>query len=71
MDTADASTTTATVRMRLRHGGPLVIDGPVVLVAEDGVVLREARSMALCRCGASREQPYCDGSHRTSAFRDD
>ena len=57
--------------MRLRHGGPLVIEGPVVLVAENGVVLREARSMALCRCGASREQPYCDGSHRTSAFRDD
>lgn len=71
MDTADTTTATGTVRMRLRHGGPLVIEGPVRLLAEDGRLLREAPSMALCRCGASREPPYCDGSHRTTAFRDD
>lgn len=70
MDAADESTT-ATVRMRLRHHGPLVIEGPVRLLREDGSVLRDATSMALCRCGASREQPFCDGSHRVSAFRDD
>jgi len=26
--------------------------------------------MALCRCGASRNKPYCDGSHVAVRFRD-
>lgn len=70
MDAADESTT-ADVSIRLRRHGPLVLQGPVRVVREDGSLLRAADSMALCRCGASREQPFCDGSHRVTAFRDD
>jgi len=70
MDAAD-ETTTPELRIRLRRNGPLVLQGPVRIEREDGVLLREAESMALCRCGASREQPFCDGSHRVTAFRDD
>mgnify|MGYP000358979419 CR=1 FL=1 len=70
MDATDESNTTA-VCIRLRRNGPLVLTGPVSLVREDGSLLREADSMALCRCGASREAPFCDGSHRVTVFRDD
>jgi CDGSH-type Zn-finger protein len=70
MDAADESTT-PTVRIRLRRNGPLVVTGPVRIEREDGSVLREADSTALCRCGASREAPFCDGSHRVTLFRDD
>lgn len=70
MDAAD-ETTTAHVRIRLRRNGPLVLQGPVRIERADGTLLRDAESMALCRCGASREQPFCDGSHRVTAFRDD
>jgi CDGSH-type Zn-finger protein len=49
----------------------LVLQGPVRVVDESGAVLREAESTALCRCGASREMPFCDGSHRVTLFRDD
>ncbi|HYA57716.1 MAG TPA: CDGSH iron-sulfur domain-containing protein [Thermoplasmata archaeon] len=38
-------------------------DGPN-LVMVDGKV-----SMALCRCGHSKNKPLCDGSHRTVAFK--
>jgi len=69
MDTADETTTTA-VRIRLRANGPLVLQGPVRVERDDGTVLRQADSLALCRCGASREQPFCDGSHRVTMFRD-
>jgi len=69
MDTADETTTTA-VRIRLRANGPLVLQGPVRVERDDGTVLRQADSLALCRCGASREQPFCDGSHRVTMFLD-
>lgn len=69
MAAADETTTT-TVSIRLRRNGPLVLQGPVRVERDDGTLLREADSMALCRCGASREQPFCDGSHRMTAFRD-
>jgi CDGSH-type Zn-finger protein len=70
MGAAD-ETTTPEVRIRLRRNGPAVLQGPVRVERDDGSLLREAESMALCRCGASREQPFCDGSHRVTAFRDD
>ena len=70
MDAADDETTVA-LRLRLRHKGPLVVQGAVRVINEHGVLIRAAESMALCRCGASREAPFCDGSHRVTAFRDD
>ena len=50
--------------------GPLYLRGDVEVVAGDRtVVLRDTR-VALCRCGASGNKPYCDGSHSKARFRD-
>jgi CDGSH-type Zn-finger protein len=68
MDSADDETTVAPL-IRLRYNGPLVLQGSVRVEREDGSLVREAESTALCRCGASREMPFCDGSHRVTAFR--
>ena len=68
MDSADDETT-APLRIRLRYNGPLVLQGSVRVELESGALIREAESTALCRCGASREMPFCDGSHRVTAFR--
>lgn len=43
-------------------GGPLVIRGHLVLRTPDGKHAHETRA-ALCRCGHSGNQPYCDGSN--------
>lgn len=67
MDAAD-ETITQDVHIRLRRNGPLVLQGPVRVERDDGTLIRAAMSMALCRCGASRELPFCDGSHRVTAF---
>ncbi|MGV9669600.1 CDGSH iron-sulfur domain-containing protein [Gordonia sp. NPDC003504] len=45
-------------------GGPLVVRGDVELVDVDGAPIpRRRATIALCRCGRSSIQPYCDGSH--------
>lgn len=51
--------------------GPTYVRGDLALMTADGdVALRDTR-MALCRCGNSRNKPFCDGSHRKSGFKDD
>ena len=47
--------------------GPLLVRGPVTVVASDGVTSRGTKG-ALCRCGASSTKPFCDGSHREAGF---
>ena len=51
--------------------GPLFVRGRLRIVDGDGSVIREDTRVALCRCGASENKPFCDGSHRTVGFRTD
>lgn len=50
--------------------GPLLVRGPISLRDPDGreIPLRR-RTIALCRCGRSGLQPFCDGSHKLTWFR--
>ncbi len=50
--------------------GPLYLTGDIEVVAEDGApVVRDTR-VALCRCGATKNRPFCDGSHWDEGFDD-
>jgi len=51
-----------------RPNGPLFVRGRVRIVDEDGRLIREDTRLALCRCGASANKPFCDGSHRRIGF---
>ncbi len=44
--------------------GPLFVRGTIRVAEEGGAVVREDYRVALCRCGTSRNLPFCDGSHR-------
>jgi CDGSH-type Zn-finger protein len=49
--------------------GPLILRGPVALLAMDGSQIDAGRrTVALCRCGYSAIRPFCDGSHRRARF---
>jgi CDGSH-type Zn-finger protein len=63
---ADAS---ATLQVRLRHDGPLRLEGPCEVRGPDGALLYHGSETALCRCGASAKKPFCDGTHRQIGFR--
>lgn len=49
--------------------GPLFVRGRVRIVDADGGLIREDTRVALCRCGASGNKPFCDGSHLRIGFR--
>lgn len=49
--------------------GPLRVKGPFTLVDPDGTTFEITRkTIFLCRCGASRNKPFCDGSHDAIGF---
>lgn len=59
------------VKIRLRPNGPLVVEGPFTLVDQNGnpfPIAADKPAIALCRCGASQNRPFCDGSHKTAGF---
>ena len=49
--------------IRAGGAGPLYVRGRVRLKDSEGVETEETR-VALCRCGASANKPFCDNSHR-------
>jgi len=53
----------------LSSDGPLVLEGHVRVQTAGGETLRETDRVALCRCGGTRNQPFCDGSHVRVGFR--
>jgi len=56
--------------IRPARDGPLYLRGEIRVETEDGRRIAEGLRMALCRCGATKNAPFCDGSHRDVGFRD-
>ena len=54
------------VKITVRPNGPLRVEGPIVLTDADGRQwdLADKPAISLCRCGASQNRPFCDGSHK-------
>ena len=51
--------------------GPLRIEGNVELCSGTGGTFERTTRVRLCRCGASEDKPFCDGSHTRIGFRAD
>jgi uncharacterized Fe-S cluster protein YjdI len=50
------------------QNGPLLVYGNVVVKNADGVITKKNSVTAFCRCGASGNKPFCDGSHKRIDF---
>ena len=53
----------------VRSRGPLFLRGDIEIELPGGESVNETR-VALCRCGASENKPFCDNSHRAAEFDD-
>jgi uncharacterized Fe-S cluster protein YjdI len=49
--------------------GPLLIYGNIVVKDSEGSQSQKSEVTAFCRCGASGNKPYCDGSHAKIDFK--
>jgi CDGSH-type Zn-finger protein len=58
-----------TAFVRVTPGGPLLVRGPLRVLDEQGKEVPVRRRVnALCRCGRSAAQPFCDGTHKIVPF---
>jgi CDGSH-type Zn-finger protein len=54
-----------------RCAGPLWLRGGVQVLGSDGFNYEVRNRMTLCRCGASQNKPFCDGTHASIGFSDE
>lgn len=60
-----------TLEVKRVPNGPLLVSGNFAIVASSGRVAWRGTKAALCRCGASKNRPFCDGSHKAAGFEAD
>lgn len=58
----------AEVTIEIVKNGPYIVKGEVELKDAEGKSYPAEKRMALCRCGASTEKPFCDGTHSKMGF---
>lgn len=51
--------------------GPLAVKGEIPIESSDGTVYEARFRTALCRCGASKNKPFCDATHAFIGYQDD
>lgn len=51
--------------------GPLLVYGNVTVKNSRGELTKKNNVTAFCRCGASNNKPFCDGTHRKIDFKAD
>ncbi len=57
-------------KVEVTPNGPLMVHGEIEIKMVDGSTESKKRATAFCRCGASDNKPFCDGSHRDAGFED-
>ena len=59
------------VTITIRRNGSYLVDGPIRLLDADGNEYPQTpgKKISLCRCGASTNKPFCDGTHSRIGFQ--
>ncbi|MEM7351277.1 MAG: CDGSH iron-sulfur domain-containing protein [Acidobacteriota bacterium] len=70
LDGGPAEETPTQNTVTIDPNGPLYVHGDVQVVDAEGAVVTSDLRIALCRCGASTNKPFCDGKHAEVEFED-
>lgn len=58
------------VKVQRQPDGPLKVNGNIELCTGTGKRIAKLGMAYLCRCGQSKNKPFCDGSHKDAGFKD-
>ena len=67
--TIDRPAAAGPLRVTMIPNGPLIAEGPLTVQNAQKQTIANNTTTALCRCGASANKPYCDGSHNRIGFQ--
>lgn len=56
------------VEIKINDNGSIRVKGDVELVDAEGNLFETKKAFSLCRCGASENKPFCDGTHKKINF---
>ncbi len=60
-----------TLEVTPAKNGPLLLAGNVEVISGTGRTINRMQKCALCRCGGSKNKPFCDGTHTKIGFTAD
>lgn len=64
----DKTSETLETKVEVMENGPLLVYGTLKVTHKDGNQEVKNKTTAFCRCGASNNKPYCDGTHVKQNF---
>lgn len=56
------------VNLSIMRNGPILAEGHFTIVGTDGKETEIKSITSFCRCGMSKNMPYCDGTHNKKGF---
>jgi CDGSH-type Zn-finger protein len=71
LDGVEQQATARQPAITVMKDGPYAVVGGVGLIGQRWGQGASTEHYTLCRCGASRNKPFCDGRHRSSGFKDE
>lgn len=66
--TSSKPPTAAKVNFNIMRNGPILAEGQFTIIKDDGSEQEVKSITSFCRCGLSRNQPFCDGTHNKEGF---
>lgn len=67
----DKTETDIITSVEVMKNGPLLVYGNIMVKDSRGHESSKSKVTAFCRCGASSNKPYCDGTHIKIGFKDE
>lgn len=58
-------------KLKVQKDGPFLLEGAEIVDWNGAPYAHAPGSVALCRCGASKNKPFCDGTHVKIGFKAD
>lgn len=67
-DEANQATISQETIVETMPNGPLMVYGQMKIKHDGQEIIKDNKVTAFCRCGASENKPYCDGTHKKIDF---